>query len=273
MTEYEGAIVDLDGTVWRGDDLIEGAKEGIEALQDAGIGVVFVSNGTDIDRDRFDDRLAEPGLPTDIEVITAASATAEYLADEHPDAEIVTVGQQPIAAEIEALGLSATDVPGTDDADDEGETADSGPADVVVAGREPDLNEALLNDVLAAFATDTAFVATNTDRTHPTEGGELIPGAGATVGAIQGMTGKEPTVVGKPEPRMADTATEELGVDPSNCLMIGDRLETDIEMGNDAGMTTVLVLTGASSPEDVDAQGIEPDHVIGSLGEIDEVLD
>ena len=272
MTEYAGAIVDLDGTVWRGSELIDGARKGIEALREAGIEVVFVSNGTDIDRDAFDDQLAELGLPMDIEVITAASATAEYVADEHPDAEAFVVGQQPIAAELEAVGLTATDVRGTDDADNEGETANTGPADVVVAGREPDLSEDLLDDVLAAFDAKTAFVATNTDRTHPTEGGEIIPGAGATVGAIQGMTGTEPTVVGKPESRMADTATESTGVDSAECLVIGDRLETDIEMGNDAGMTTVLVLTGASSEADIGEQGIEPDHVIDSLGEIGDVL-
>jgi 4-nitrophenyl phosphatase len=102
MTDYAGAIVDLDGTVWRGDDLLAGAREGIEALRGAGIAITFASNGTDIDRDGFDDRLAELGLPTDIEVITAASATAAHLADEHPDTETYVIGQQPIAAELNA---------------------------------------------------------------------------------------------------------------------------------------------------------------------------
>ena len=237
MVEYTGAIIDLDGTVWRGDDLIDGAREGIDALREAGVAVTFVSNGTDIDRDAFDDRLEELGLPTDIEVITAASATAEYLADEHPDAEAFVMGQQPIAAELDAAGISATDVAGTDDAD-----------------------------------AETTFVATNTDRTHPIGGEEIIPGAGATIGAIQGMTGTEPTVVGKPAAQMAETATESMGVDSADCLVIGDRLETDIEMGNNAGMTTVLVLTGASTEADIDEQGIEPDHVLDSLGEIGEIL-
>ena len=273
MVEYTGAIIDLDGTVWRGDDLIDGAREGIDALREAGVAVTFVSNGTDINRDVFDERLEELGLPTDIEVITAASATAEYLADEHPDAEAFVMGQQPIAAELDAAGISATDVAGTDDADVETEPADSGPADVVVAGREPDLNEELLDDVLAAFDAETTFVATNTDRTHPIGDEEIIPGAGATIGAIQGMTGTEPTVVGKPAAQMAETATESMGVDPAECLVIGDRLETDIEMGNNAGMTTVLVLTGASTEADIDEQGIEPDHVLDSLGEIEDVLD
>ncbi|PSP42676.1 HAD family hydrolase [Halobacteriales archaeon QH_6_64_20] len=219
MVEYTGAIIDLDGTVWRGDDLIDGAREGIDALREAGVAVTFVSNGTDIDRDAFDERLEELGLPTDIEVITAASATAEYLADEHPDAEAFVIGQQPIAAELDAAGISATDVAGTDDADAETEPADSGPADVVVAGREPDLNEALLDDVLAAFDAETTFVATNTDRTHPIGGEEIIPGAGATIGAIQGMTGTEPTVVGKPAAQMAETA--------------GDRHRDGQQRGND----------------------------------------
>jgi len=272
MTEYAGAIVDLDGTVWRGDDLLEGAKDGIEALRESGMDVVFVSNGTDIDRDAFDGRLDELGLSTDIEVITAASATAEYLAEVHPGAEVFTVGQQPIAAELDAAGLSATDVTVAEERSTGGGSTDEGPADVVVAGREPDLSEELLDRVLGTFDADTSFVATNTDRTHPVGDERVIPGAGATIGAIRGMTGEEPTVVGKPEPRMAETATESMGIDPDECLVIGDRLETDIEMGNDAGMTTVLVLTGASSGDEIEELGIEPDHVIESLGEIETIL-
>jgi HAD superfamily hydrolase (TIGR01450 family) len=274
-TEFAGAIVDLDGTVWRGEDLIDGAIDGIDVLREAGITVAFVSNGTDIDRDAFDDRLDELGLPTDIEIITAASATAEHCAAEHPDAEAFVIGQQPIAAELEAVGISATDLPTPADSNDGGdrEAVDTGPADVLVAGREPDLSEGLLDEVLTAFDADTEFVATNTDRTHPIGENRIIPGAGATIGAIEGMTGVEPTVVGKPEARMAETATESMGIDPADCLVIGDRLETDILMGNNAGMTTVLVLTGASSEADIDDSGIEPDHVIDSLADIESVLE
>jgi ribonucleotide monophosphatase NagD (HAD superfamily) len=86
------------------------------------------------------------------------------------------------------------------------------------------------------------------------------------------MTGEEPAVIGKPEPRMAETATESMGVDPEACLVIGDRLDTDIEMGNDAGMTTVLVLTGASSENDIGESGTEPDHLLDSLGDIGTII-
>lgn len=259
MTDYRAAIVDLDGTVWRGDTPLPDADRGIEALRDAGLDVAFVTNGTGLDREALLERLAAAGVPRDAgPVVSSAAATAEYLRETDPDASVFVAGQRPVVDELERVGLTVVD-------------ADSGPADVLVAGRCPDLSEALLTDVIRAVDPDTRFVATNADGTHPVEGG-MRPGAGATVGAIRGMLGREPTVVGKPAARMAETAASLLDVDTADCLVIGDRLETDVEMGNDAGMTTVLVLTGASARRDVDERVIEPDHVIESLSDVRRVL-
>jgi len=258
MHALQAAVVDLDGTVWRGDTLIEGVREGLDALHEAGLDVVFVTNGTDIRAETFADRLAAVGLSPGLgEVITAGSATAAYVAREYPGARTAVVGPAELRAECRDAGLAVIE---------------EGVADVLVAGRSTDLSHALLDRVLDVVTPGTAFVATNTDPTHPVEDGEE-PGAGATVGAIRGMLARDPTVVGKPSTHMADIATGALGVDPGTCLLVGDRLGTDVLMGERAGMETVLVLSGATDRADLAGADVRPDHVVDSLADVGSVLD
>ncbi|MFC4405475.1 HAD-IIA family hydrolase [Haloarchaeobius iranensis] len=261
------AIVDLDGTVWRGETVIPGAAEGIDALVDAGLAIRFVTNSTSVDREAFPDTLESMGIPGDVGGIsTAASATATYLAEHHPDAEVYVVGSDVLYDEIREAGLTV--VSGRDPSS---RPRDVPPADVVAAGKAYDIDFALLTETLRAFDQGTLFVATNTDQTFPTEEG-LKPGAGCTVGAIEGMTGRDPLVVGKPSEHMADAVTERLGVAPGECLVVGDNLHTDILMGERAGMETVLVLTGATRREEIGGSGVEPDHVVDSLGDVAGIL-
>lgn len=116
------------------------------------------------------------------------------------------------------------------------------------------------------------FLATNPDRTCPTENG-AIPDAAGMIGAVEGVSGVElDEVLGKPSDTVVETALDELGVAPEACLMIGDRLETDIAMGERTGMTTVLVLSGVTDEAALAGATVEPDHVIDSLADIKEVL-
>jgi arabinose operon protein AraL len=129
-----------------------------------------------------------------------------------------------------------------------------------------------LTAALEALDDDTAFVATNPDRTCPVAGGEISDAAGM-IGAIEGVTGRElDAVAGKPSQTAITAATNHLGADPADCLLVGDRLETDIEMGERAGMTTALVLTGVTDEADLDAGTVEPDYVLDSLAEIETVF-
>ncbi|WP_256298348.1 HAD-IIA family hydrolase [Haloarchaeobius salinus] len=261
------AIVDLDGTVWRGEAVIPGAAAGIDALVDAGLAVQFVTNSTGVDRETFPETLDSMGIPGDVGGLsTAASATATYLAEHHPDADVYVVGSEVLYDEIRRAGLTVVSEP-----DPESRPTKREPADVVAAGKAYDIDFDLLTETLWAFDPGTLFVATNTDRTFPTEDG-LKPGAGCTIGAIEGMTGRDPLVVGKPSEHMADAVTERLDVAPSDCLVVGDNLHTDILMGERAGMETALVLTGATRREEIGGSGVEPDHVIDSLGDVATIL-
>ncbi|WP_083866588.1 HAD-IIA family hydrolase [Natronococcus occultus] len=119
---------------------------------------------------------------------------------------------------------------------------------------------------------DPQFYATNPDRTCPTDTGE-IPDTAATVGAIEGATGREfDAVLGKPSPLAVEVAVRRLETKPERCLIVGDRLETDVEMGHTAGMTTALVLSGVTDRTAVSTAPIEPDSVLESLRDIDSIL-
>lgn len=257
--DYEGAIVDLDGTVYRGERLLAGADAGVAALRERTGGVVFVTNKAIERREAYRAKLERLGVPVaPEEVVTSGWMTAEYLATHHPDEPVFVVGEAPLRRELEERGLDLARTP-----------EETG---VVLASMDREFDYARLSAASRAIAGATAFLATNPDRTCPTEDGE-IPDCAAMVGAIEGATGRElGRVIGKPSQTAIDAATSRLGAAPERCLMIGDRLETDVTMGNRAGMTTVLVLTGVTDRETVEGSPIQPDHVIDGLSDVGRVL-
>ncbi|GAD51556.1 phosphoglycolate phosphatase [Halarchaeum acidiphilum MH1-52-1] len=254
---YAAAFVDLDGTVWRGRSAVPGASAGLRTLRDAAVPIVFLTNNTGVRRDAVTSRLDAIGVAYEDEpVVTAAWATAAYLAEHRPDASVHVMGRDTVEAEIEDAGL---------------DVSAEGPADVVVVGYDDRVSFARLTAALRAFGPGTVFVATNRDRTTPSEDGP-IPGANAFVSAVSGMVEQDPVVLGKPETRMAELAAARHDVPVHDCLMIGDNLETDILMGERAGMDTALVCSGVSTRDDVAASDVEPTYVIDDLGEIASLL-
>ena len=257
---YAGAIVDLDGTVYLGDRLVPGADSGIAALRQDGVDVVFVTNKAIERRGSYRRKLEGLGVPVAAdEVMTSSGMAADYLARHHSTEPVFVVGERPLREELSASGVKLTEEPGE--------------AAVLLVSMDRRFDYETLTDALHAMGEDTTFLATNPDRTCPTENGE-IPDCGAIVGAIEGATGHEPPqVIGKPSRTAIDAAVAALDVDPSRCLVIGDRLETDIRMGERASMTTVLVLSGVTDRETLERSTIEPDYVIESLADVGEVLE
>lgn len=256
---FEGAILDLDGTVYRGDALVPGANDGVATLRDRGTSVTFVTNKPIERRAQYRDKLDRLGVPCETDdVITSATVTADFLARNHPESVSYVVGEEPLREELRSVDLDVTDDPDR--------------ATVVVASMDRSFDYETLSDALYALDDETLFVATNPDRTCPVADGE-IPDAAGMIGAIEGVTARElDRVMGKPSDAIVETAVERLGSDPDNCLLVGDRLETDIAMGNRVGMTTVLVLSGVTDRTDLESASVQPDHVVESLGVVDEVL-
>lgn len=257
--EYAGALVDLDGTVYLGDRLLPGADAAVASLRDRGVSVLFLTNKAIERRATYCEKLTRLGVPAGAEdVITSGAMTAEYLAAHHPADTVFVVGEEPLRQELEAAGLELTDTP-------EG-------AGVVLASMDREFDYERLSAAHRAMASADTFIATNPDRTCPTENGE-IPDCAAMVGAIEGASGRDlERVIGKPSQTAIDASMDRLGLAPDRCLMVGDRLETDIEMGNRAGMTTVLVLTGVTDRQTVEESSIQPDHVIDSIADIGRVV-
>ncbi|WP_318567154.1 HAD-IIA family hydrolase [Salinigranum marinum] len=259
-TRFEGALVDMDGTLYRGDRPIPGAREAITTLREAGVAVQFLTNNATNSPEKYVEKLAGMGIDaTADDVVTAGVVTADYLAREHRDDRAFVVGE---AALFEALADAGVAV-----------TEDPAETDVIVLSLDTGLNYDCFTRVLRATSPETPIVATNPDRTKPGTDG-ILPSAGLVIGAVEGMTGRAPdTVAGKPSEIAARFALDRLGVDAASCLLVGDRLDTDIEMGAAVGTTTVLVRTGVTDDAALERSAIEPDVVLDSIAEIERVLD
>jgi HAD superfamily hydrolase (TIGR01450 family) len=255
-----GVIVDLDGTVYHGDELLPGAREAIEYLRSIGADLLFFSNNPTHDGEDYVERLCELGVTVDSdEACSAADITVEYLRTNHADDVVFLIGADSVGEILARNGVTLTDDPGT--------------ADVLLAGWTPDFHYEDMVDALRAYDDDTTFLGTDPDRTFPSENGAAAPGSGAIINAIAGVLETEPDrILGKPSPEATRTALDRLGVPAAECLVVGDRLSTDIAMGERAGMETVLVLTGAIDRADLAESQIQPDHVIDSLADLDTVL-
>jgi ribonucleotide monophosphatase NagD (HAD superfamily) len=150
-----------------------------------------------------------------------------------------------------------------------------GPAetDVLLASWTDGFHYRDMVDALRAVDEGTAFLGTDPDRTFPGEDGDPVPGSGAVINAVAGVIEREPDrILGKPSEIAVQAALERLDCPPSECLVVGDRLETDIAMGERNGMTTVLVRTGVSNERALERSAVTPDHVIDSLADIEGVL-
>lgn len=258
--KLEGYIFDLDGTIYLGNDVIPGASQTIAALRQQGCGVVFLSNKPLERREEYAKKLTRLGIPTSPEdVINSSLVMARYLSREMSTATVYVIGEHPLVEELTTVGIHTSDKPQE--------------IDVVIASFDRTFDYHKLNIGFQALKLGARFLATNADRTCPTEKGE-IPDAAAIISALEGCSGRKvELVVGKPSAITVDMALERLGLKADACLMVGDRLETDILMGQYAGMATTLVLSGVSRREDISHLAIQPDYVIESVAELLQTLE
>lgn len=255
-----GAIVDLDGTVYRGGNLLPGSADGIDALRAAGLDVLFFSNNPLKDGDAYVEHLRELGVVVDDGMACSAGvATTEYLLAEHADDEVLLIGDDALAAQFRDADISLTDDPDA--------------CDVLVASWTTEFDFEDMKTALDAIDEETTFVGTDPDRTFPMPGGTVVPGSGSIIRSLAAVVDREPDrYLGKPSDAARDLALDRLGVPAEECLVIGDRLDTDLLMGQQAGMTTVLVLTGVTDRADVEGSEVQPDYIIDGLGDIGTVL-
>lgn len=258
--DFRGYIFDLDGTVYLGERLIPGAGETVAALRARGARIVFLSNKPIQTREHYAAKLNRLGVPVEVEdVINSSAVMAHYLGRRAPGARLFVVGEKPLLHELRRAGFDVVEDPSTV----------GWKVDFVVAAFDRTFDYAKLNHALQAIKRGAGFVATNPDRTCPVDEGEIreIPDCAGMIGAIEGVTGKRvEVIVGKPSPLMVEAALARLGLPAAECLLAGDRLETDIVMGKQAGLGgTALVLSGVSTREMLAAAPVQPDYVLESI--------
>jgi glycerol-1-phosphatase len=236
LDRFDVLLADLDGTLYRGPVAVPGAVEAVELAGRRGVRTSYVTNNASRSPGDVAAHLVELGFPaTADEVVTSSQAAARLLAEQlEPGAQVLVVGTDALAAEVEAVGLTTT------------READGAVA--VVQGHSPDTGWRILAEATVALRAGATWVACNLDPTLPTERGPL-PGNGSMVSVLRIASGREPQVAGKPGPALLREAARQAG--SAAPLMIGDRLDTDIEGGRAAGMATLLVLTGVSDAAEV----------------------
>lgn len=256
IDRYKGFIIDLDGVVYLLDDPIPGSPEVVRYLLESGAPFVFLTNNSVSTPLMYVEKLARLGMEVEPRhVVTSAQAVRRYLEQGGACAgrTAFVVGEKGLVREIEATGLEIVN---------EEEAAG---ADFVFVGWDREFDFGKLKAAVAAVRNGAEYIATNADATYPTPGG-LLPGAGSIVAAITTGAGREPIVMGKPNPYIVELALERMGVGARSALLVGDRLDTDIAAGLAAGVDTLLVLTGVSRAEEVEETGIRPTHIRDDLG-------
>jgi len=272
--------LDLDGVVWRGAQVLAGAREALHDVLRRDLDLRYVSNNSTAHRETISERLAAADLPAGVErVLTSGFACGNWLRRRLPEgSRVMVVGEKGLLRELREAGLDAykvTDEPGV--LTESVPPAETDAPAAVVVGMDRSFSHRALSTAQTAIRAGALYLATNTDATFPTPEG-LLPGAGALVAAISTAAQKEPVVVGKPSLALAEALTDFTGVRAEEILFVGDRLETDIAMGSAAKMLTALVLTGVTSEEDLRAsmaagEAARPDHVLAGLGELPALLD
>lgn len=252
---YKGYVFDLDGTVYLGDALLPGAHHTITTLRRAGCRIVFVSNKPIATRQSYADKLTRLGLPTTVQdIVNSSQVLIHWLAEHAPGARVFPIAEQVLHDELRAAGFSIVDDPAA--------------IEYVIASFDRTFVYRKLQIAFDAIRAGAHLVATNADAYCPVPGGGE-PDAASIIAAIEACTGhKNELVAGKPSALMARTAMKLLGTDPADSIMVGDRVETDILMGQQAGMATALPLTGATTVDKLCDSPVQPDFVLQRLDEI-----
>lgn len=251
-TQTTGFLIDLDGTIYAGEQLIDGAKEAIEYLQEHSYPFVFVSNRGNYSRLTCKRKLERMGIYVHEEqIVLTSTVAAHYLATHHPQDSIWVLGNDELRQELVVHGLTLADQPQQ--------------AGWLIITLHEQLTYEELNAAFRAVQAGANIIATNADRTFPRHDGNCIDVAGM-IGAIAYSTGKEPEViVGKPSHHIAQYALSRLNVAPENCIVIGDSLNSDLMLARKFNMKAAIVLSGSTTMEIYNSHDVKADWVADNI--------
>ncbi len=249
----KNVLIDMDGVLVSGRNLIEGAREFMQTVRDRGVDYLVLTNNSVYTARDLSHRLQTIGLdiPED-KIFTSAMATARFLDYQCSGGKAFVIGESGLTDAVYSIGFVITDIS----------------PDYVVLGETRSYDMVMITKAVQLVAGGARFVATNPDPSGPSEQG-MIPATGALAALIEKATGVSPLFVGKPNPFMMRAALNYIEAHSEETVMIGDRMDTDIIAGVESGLRTVLVLTGVTSREQVSRFPYQPSLIVESLAEID----
>jgi HAD superfamily hydrolase (TIGR01457 family) len=258
LVKVRGFLLDMDGTFYLSDRLLEGALRFIHLLRSQQKEFLFLTNNSSKQGRQYAEKITRLGLPLGEEaVLTSGEATARYLNREHRGASIFLLGTPSLEEEFRQHGFRLVeDKP-----------------EFLVLGFDQTLTYKKLWQLCDFVRAGVPYIATHPDFNCPTETG-WMPDVGAMIAFVKAATGREPDlVVGKPNRLIVEAAAAKMNLQIEELAMIGDRLYTDIALGKASGITTVLVLSGETKPEDVEDSPFQPDYTFQNLGGVADWLE
>ena len=250
-------VLDMDGTLYLGDEVFDGAVDFIRTLEQTERRYIYLTNNSSRAGEDYIPRLRSMGFPCAREnVFSSGMATAMYLNEHHHGAKVCLVGNAALRRELESFGIAL----------------DEQNADVVVAGFDTELTFAKLDRAVHYLRRGAPFIACNPDYVCPMPAGEVLPDCGSICALLTAASGRTPTYIGKPNRSILDILSAKTGVPTDRICCVGDRLYTDIAVGVNAGAVTVAVLSGETTPDEILASDIKPDYVFPGVADIAKAL-
>ena len=258
-------LLDMDGTLYLGDDVFDGAVDFIHSISETGRNYIYLTNNSSRAGVDYITRLRKLGFPCEAEnVFTSGMATGEFLNQNYPGAKVYLAGTKAFYRELQSYGIDLVN-------DENGHT-DVDTVDVVVQGFDTELVYEKLDLACHFLRRGAKFIAANPDWVCPMPADEVLPDCGSICALLTAASGVKPEYIGKPNRNMIDVVSKMTGVPNENICAVGDRLYTDIAVAANAGSVSVCVLSGESSEQDIVESDVKPDYVLKDVAEIAKIL-
>jgi NagD protein len=252
----ESWLTDMDGVLVREEHALPGAADFLQRLADRDRRFLVLTNNSIFTPRDFAARLAQSGLKVPAEVIwTSGLATATFLADQQPSGSAYVIGETGLTTPLHEVGYTLTDRD----------------PDFVVLGETRTYSFEAITKAIRLIVGGARFIATNPDVSGPSADGPL-PATGSVAALITAATGRRPYFVGKPNPMMFRSALNRISAHSETTVMVGDRMDTDIVAGIEAGLDTILVLSGSTTPADIERFPYRPGRVLESIANAIELI-
>ena len=253
-------LLDMDGTLYLGDKLFDDTLAFLDKIHEIGGKYDFLTNNSSKSTEKYVQKLEKLGIKsTSNDFFTSTDATIKYIKDNYPNIKFYCMGTRSFISQLLNSGIIVTE----DVADGIGG---------IIISNDTEITFKKFDDVCKLLTSNKLiYIATNPDWTCPTEYG-YVPDCGSFADIIYRSTGKKPFFIGKPKPDMVNLAMTNFGYSKDETVMIGDRVYTDIASGYNAGIDTILVLSGESTLEDVEASTIKPTYIYNSISDIKNII-